>query len=644
MSKLAAIVAAWLILLIAPRARAEPAYRGMSYVSFGANDLASSASDLSLENMRAVGTDTVALNFWWFQDTVNSNAMAEDFSRYSSTVSSIEHAIDHIHSLGMKVLLKPMLDVDDGTWRAFINPSNPDLWFTNYTNYLGMFADIAEAKGVDLFSIGCEMNALEHPAHNARWANLISNLRSRYSGALTYSANHSPAFDPDGPGPLTDVGGGFDAVGWWDQLDYIGIDAYFSIANHPNATLSELAAAWDARANSIEAWRNANHPTKQVIFTEVGYRSLGGSTQAPWGQDFGLGIDLQEQADAYEALLSVLSARSWWDGAFWWSWDTNPYAGGSEDTGFTPQNKPAQAVLQEFYGGPGPPPPPTGAPTQTLFSWETGLENWQVPNFHGRPASVEQSTEHPTAGDHSLGVTQTGDTFSWDAYVTLTGNALADFSLALADDPSRYRLEFDVTFDTDFIPQNSVTFMQVTMAINNSAGDWSQVDNVAATNGRTNETIHVDLPLTSFAGLAAGSSSYSLYLALNGNWGSGDATLFFDNVRLVNIDAPLTGDYNGDGHVDAGDYVAWRNALESRDLRADGNLNGVVDWRDYQLWKAHYGESLGGPGGGSLSVPEPAAGLLGLLATVFTIFSLPAGGGRRILLSSCSSALPSVCR
>ena len=61
--------------------------------------------------MSLVGTDTVALNFWWFQNSVSANSMAEDFTRYSSTMSSVEHAIDTIHGLGMKVLLKPMLDV-----------------------------------------------------------------------------------------------------------------------------------------------------------------------------------------------------------------------------------------------------------------------------------------------------------------------------------------------------------------------------------------------------------------------------------------------------------------------------------------------------------------------------------------------------
>src|SRR6185295_2954881 len=165
---------------VAAGAIAAPAYKGVSYTSFGKDVLSTSASDQSLLNTSMVGTDTVALNFWWFQTSVTSNSMAEDFTKYSSTVSSVAHAIDTIHSLGMKVLLKPMLDVSDGTWRANINPSNKDTWFTNYTNFLGTFADMAQAKGVELFSIGCEMNTLEQSANNTRWTNLISNMRSRY--------------------------------------------------------------------------------------------------------------------------------------------------------------------------------------------------------------------------------------------------------------------------------------------------------------------------------------------------------------------------------------------------------------------------------------------------------------------------------
>ncbi len=271
-----AIACAWLLCAaIAPRAAAAPAYQGMSYTSFGQNALATSGSDQSLTNMSIVGVDTVAINFWWFQDTVASNSMGEDFSRYSSTIASVEHAIDTAHGLGMKVLLKPMLDVKDGTWRAYINPANKDQWFANYTNFLGTFADIAQAKGVELYSIGCEMNTMEIAANNGRWTNLIDNMRSRYDGQLTYSANW---------GAIENNVGGYANVPWWNQLDYVGIDAYFPLSNVNNPTPAQLTANATALADNIESWRGANVPTKQVLFTEIGYRSLDGATRASLGR------------------------------------------------------------------------------------------------------------------------------------------------------------------------------------------------------------------------------------------------------------------------------------------------------------------------------------------------------------------------
>jgi Dockerin type I domain/PEP-CTERM motif len=41
--------------------------------------------------------------------------------------------------------------------------------------------------------------------------------------------------------------------------------------------------------------------------------------------------------------------RDWWDGAFWWNWETGPGAGGLTNTDYTPQNKPVLDVLADFY-------------------------------------------------------------------------------------------------------------------------------------------------------------------------------------------------------------------------------------------------------------------------------------------------------
>ena len=214
------------------------------------------------------------------------------------------------------------------------------------------------------------------------------------------------------------------------------------------------------------------------------------------------------------------------------------------------------------------------------------------------------------AGQHSLAVTQTGGGFSWDSYITLTGDQLSAFSLALTDNHANYRLEFDVTYNTASIPQNAgVTFLNESVAINNAAGNWTQVDGLGSTNGRTNQTIHVAIPLTSWTALAAGSSSYTIYFALNGNWGSLPATVYFDNLRLVNLIAPLTGDFNHDGYVDAADYTIWRHSFGSTtNLAADGNINGLVDTGDYDLWRANFGHTAGSGSGveANAAVPEPA--------------------------------------
>ncbi len=68
-----------------------------------------------------------------------------------------------------------------------------------------------------------------------------------------------------------------------------------------------------------------------------------------------------------------------------------------------------------------------------------------------------------------------------------------------------------------------------------------------------------------------------------------------------------SGDFNGDGMVDAGDYDEWRNAFGSvSQLDADGNGDGVVDAADYVVWRKNLSSSAAGSGT-SAALPEPAS-------------------------------------
>lgn len=79
-------------------------------------------------------------------------------------------------------------------------------------------------------------------------------------------------------------------------------------------------------------------------------------------------------------------------------------------------------------------------------------------------------------------------------------------------------------------------------------------------------------------------------------------------VEVFNSDAGLDGDFNGDGSVDAADWVY---------LQKNGNPP-----QDFALWEQHFGESSGPGGSGSNGVPEPAT------ITLLMICGLLAAGNR----------------
>jgi hypothetical protein len=89
----------------------------------------------------------------------------------------------------------------------------------------------------------------------------------------------------------------------------------------------------------------------------------------------------------------------------------------------------------------------------------------------------------------------------------------------------------------------------------------------------------------------------------------------------------LAGDYNGNGTVDAADYVLWRNTTGqtvTAGSGADGSGNGTIGNEDYTFWRTRFGNVALGAGSGAsvdgfaAAVPEPASGALlvvcGLLA------------------------------
>jgi beta-glucanase (GH16 family) len=107
-----------------------------------------------------------------------------------------------------------------------------------------------------------------------------------------------------------------------------------------------------------------------------------------------------------------------------------------------------------------------------------------------------------------------------------------------------------------------------------------------------------------------------LNLAVGGDFG-GDpngTTVFpqhmdVEYVRVWQKQTGLSGDYNSDGQIDAGDYVIWRRTLGESGigLAADGSGNGTIGPEDYTLWAANIGDIASGGGAAGYMVPEPGS-------------------------------------
>jgi hypothetical protein len=72
----------------------------------------------------------------------------------------------------------------------------------------------------------------------------------------------------------------------------------------------------------------------------------------------------------------------------------------------------------------------------------------------------------------------------------------------------------------------------------------------------------------------------------------------------------VDGDYNGDGVVNAADYVVWRNVLTNGgSLMNEVDNPGTVDQGDYDFWVSRFGATSGAGAEHSTAVPEPGAGV-----------------------------------
>ncbi len=455
--------------------------KGVSIDPRSPEDFGSDTFKQSLQNAKAMGANSVSLIIPYYQSTLSSSDMGPGWN--TPTDSALINAVTYAHSLGLRVDLKPHLQVssDPTAWRATIDASDRDSWYANYGTMLKHYASIAQSHHVENITIGTELitmaSSIQYADNTTHWDKIIDDVRAVFSGTLTYSANWGSS-------------GWYDEknyIKFWDKLDYIGISAYLPLSTDPNYTVNDLKATW-ANWNTTQIKTLSDTWHKPIVFTEIGYRSVDGAMARPARWQTSGSVDLKEQMDGYQALFEYWSQFDYFNGINIWAWSSDPNAGGPTNNDFTPQGKPAQDLIKQWFTGAV---VPSATPTPTPLSSDNIIihaSDVLSSNIHGNwiLSPVADAADGEVLLNPDLGAAKASPLAKPVDYVDLTFTAQANTPYhlwlrmkATNDSYSNDSVSVQFSDSTDGNTINSINAWPVILENGHGAGDagWGWNDN-----------------------------------------------------------------------------------------------------------------------------------------------------------------------
>jgi hypothetical protein len=296
---------------------------GFNVIATTEHPFGSASAERALTAAKHLGATTVAIiPFLWqaspsSPDIRRGNDMPDD---------ALRQAIRQARKQGLSVLVKPHVWVPE-SWAGAVEQKSEqswDTWFSRYRGELERIARIAAEESADALAIGTE---LVKTSRRPEWPGLIAAARAVFPRTLLYVAHNVDEAE---------------AVSFWPLLDAIGVSLYPPLGADRDQT--GRLAVMRAVADRLDAL--SRRVGKPVVVGEIGLRSASGAAAMPWesAEERTASADPRLQADVLADWLSVLD-RPTIRGVLIWRWFTDPAAGGPDDTDFTVQGKPAEAVL-----------------------------------------------------------------------------------------------------------------------------------------------------------------------------------------------------------------------------------------------------------------------------------------------------------
>lgn len=357
----------------------DTAVRGVNYAHIHRGDrgYGSETSRNELKHLRGLGVDWIALTPFGYQQSIGQDQIAgfdpdtpiepflnpphpeatiseatppdgdgaaSGFRRGRDQSLTDRHLAEQIaaaHAMNVKVMLKPHIWSRDfwrgEQWHGTVDQATPEAherWRQSYRRFVLHYARLARDTHADALCLGTEL-VQQTTKYPEDWRSLIREARKIYPGKITYAAHWDTEYQ---------------AIDFWDELDAIGVSAYFPLQVGDDASVDQLVDAWAPYKQQLaEMYKRFGKP---VVFLELGYRPATGAYREPWLASGGQ-PDPMIQSRAYEAVFRAFADEPWWHGLFIWKafTDSDRNEESRDGMGFSFRHRPAEQVIRQWFAG-----------------------------------------------------------------------------------------------------------------------------------------------------------------------------------------------------------------------------------------------------------------------------------------------------
>ncbi|MEW6717530.1 MAG: hypothetical protein AB1345_08510 [Chloroflexota bacterium] len=284
---------------------------------------------LILNTLRNQGANQIILTPTWTY--TNQNPLTFQLQpTHDPLAADLVYIISRSQAVGLQTTLFPQayFPADMGSWWQ-TSPRDAawwDEWFASYRTFIIHFANIAAKQNVGSLILGGDWLAPALPGGTLqdgspsgvpadaanRWSQIIQEVRTRFNGTLSWALSYPE--DIEQPLPFL------------DKIDEIYLLWSARLASNTNATIGEMTEEAGRLLDSdvLPFLSQVNKPLVLAIAYPSADGGITGCLPSPFGPCLNLEmlsppnpdipnihLDLQEQAEAYNAMLMAVNSRDW---------------------------------------------------------------------------------------------------------------------------------------------------------------------------------------------------------------------------------------------------------------------------------------------------------------------------------------------